>query len=414
MWKYKDNLFYNLSVIGLAIALASNLLVTGISAKIFYIVSYIAIFYSFRYIWQNRHCLVSDKYFLAFVFSILFIGLVRVIWGAWFRHVDFYDVRDNYFLGGKRFILSIFIIFWFYKERFNLKTTTMTVSVIVLIIGLCLTVWQGYALHLQEPRIKLTADAATTAAYLIVTVSFVLLWLCHQRFGQTLTSVILFTAVMIMTLLLVVLTETRSAVLTTPILFFIYFIVKFRRVDKKIKNTFLVLCLAGVVITPWVIQNRIKEISHDISEYHNNNDTSIGARFSIWQSGWYSVTPSVLGQSPDDRTRKAREYIEKFTRYNPEAYKNVMYNLHNEALEVLSLQGILGLLSLMLFFLTSVLYGFFGIRGNSNGVFFVVVPIIIMGLTDSVLIQGNTVLVVCMALSMCQLRLSKTEPAAMT
>src|SRR5471030_2801095 len=92
MWKYKSDILYNLSVVGLALSLASNLLITGFPAKIFYIVTYIAIFYSVRYIWLNRREAISDKLFLSFVGSVFLIGLIRVIWALHFKSDRFDDV----------------------------------------------------------------------------------------------------------------------------------------------------------------------------------------------------------------------------------------------------------------------------------------------------------------------------------
>jgi len=162
-------------------------------------------------------------------------------------------------------------------------------------------------------------------------------------------------------------------------------------------------------VTPWLIQNRMKQITQDISEYHTNNDTSIGARFSIWESGIHSIKPTLLGQTPASRTEKARAFIEKYERNNPEAYNNVKYNLHNETLEILSLQGLLGLLSLIMLFVSSIVYGIKGIRNNSNGVFFVMCPIIVMGLTDTVMIQSNTALMICVALALCQVSTARSK-----
>lgn len=411
MWKYKSDILYNLSVVGVAFSLASNLLITGFPAKIFYIITYVAIFYSVRYIWLNRRDAISDKLFLSFVGSVFLVGLIRVLWALHFKSDRFDDVLDNYTLGGKRFMLSIFIIFWFYKEKFRLKPNVLLTSAVILIVGLVLTVWQGYQEHLHIDRIRLTADAATTTSYLIVILSFTTLWVCQQRFKESITSVILCVLVLMMTLYLLALTGTRSAVLSAPIFFLVYFAVKYRAVNKKIRYAFLGICLVGVLGTPWVIHHRMQEITRDISEYNVNNDTSIGARFSIWEGGWHSVKLSLIGQDSFDRTEKARAYIQKYERNNPEAYNNVKYNLHNETLEVLSLQGILGFITLMMFFVTGLVFGVAGLRKHNNGVFFIVAPIIVMGLTDTVMIQSNTALIVCVALALCQLYIKRDTPA---
>ncbi|WP_058913701.1 O-antigen ligase family protein [Entomohabitans teleogrylli] len=395
MLKDKNDIIYNACVVALATALALNLIITGIPAKIFYIVSYISVIFTIRHFLKEKK--TGSKLFTFFLISIFLVGLVRVSWALYFNDVYYVDVRENYLLSGKRALLATFVIFWLYTERFRAHRLTLNIASALLIISLFITCFIGYYEYMESGRIKLTADAATTSSYLITVIGFATLWTLIQGCQSQLRSIALCLLSSALMLFLLALTETRSAILSIPVFLFIFFAVFFRKVNKKVRIGLMVCFLTALIATPFFAQDRMKEIAANIQSYHHDNSTSIGARFSIWKGGWYSTTLDFLGQSPDSRTEKARLYIEKYEKSNPEAYNNVKYNLHNELLEVFSLQGIAGLITLLSFYIIGLIIGLRGIKDKTNGVFFIIAPVIMMGLTDSVLIQANTVMVVCIS-----------------
>ncbi|WP_158780506.1 O-antigen ligase [Pantoea sp. BAV 3049] len=399
--KSQHKAFYNTCFFALAIALTSDLFIKGLPEKIFYIVSYVSIIFTVTHVWNNRSQLVDNRPLLWFMISLFLMAAARMIWGICFKHTTYQDIHDNYVTGGKRFLLAAFIIFYFYKARNSLNKTVLTAAIVVILAGLAYTLLLALQAHsLADPRIKLTADAATTASYLTVFVSLTCLYLSFQRFKSTPFSILLFFVILAINITLVILTETRSSVIVAPLMYVLFFFMNYRKINKAILYSCLAIFIAVIIGTPYAIWDRMKDIKSDIDNYHVNNDTSIGARFSIWKSGWHSVNFGIVGQNSDARTEKARSYIVKYEKDNPEAWKNVAYHLHNDMLEVLSIHGILGIIALVAFYLAGIVFSLSKAMRRENGVLFIILPAFLFGLADTVLIQGNTVLLICACLAM--------------
>ncbi|CAK9885647.1 MAG: O-antigen ligase [Candidatus Erwinia impunctatus] len=414
--KAAPQILYNVCFLALSIALTCDLFIQGPPEKLFYLVSYVAIAFTLHHAWQFRHQKAENYPLLWLMLALCLMAIARGIWGYCFKATTFTDIRENYVLGGKRYFLTAFTVFYFYKARHLLTRPILTAAIVIIVAGLCYTLWQGLHAHsLSDPRIKLTADAATTASYLTVLVSMTCLYMVFQRFGITVWSLLGFFAIFSLNIYLIILTETRAAVIITPLLYVLFFITYYTRIHKTLLYGCIIIFVVAILGTPYAIWDRMRSIQTDVATYQINNDTSIGARFSIWKSGWHSVKISFIGQSSDDRTTKARQYIEQHEKHNPEAWKNVAYHLHNEMLEVFSLQGILGLGSLLAFYLSGFIYAFSRQARRSAGVMFIILPCFLFGLADTALIQSNTSLLVCISLSLMMSRLcSATEKNAAT
>lgn len=209
---------------------------------------------------------------------------------------------------------------------------------------------------------------------------------------------------------MMLLTETRSAIFLTPLLYFAFFLFYYRGINKKIQLLLAAIIVTGAAVVLYCTWDRVSQIQTDIAEYHTNNNTSIGARFSIWKAGWYSVSGDFWGQNTDLRYQKTQEYIHQYERGNPEAARNVIYYLHNDMLDTLSLQGIFGLFSLLCFYIFGLYFSLNKKNGFDNSsTLFVILPVIALGITDIVLIQNNTALVVIISLALSVTLLKRTR-----
>lgn len=397
----KNVFAYNLSFLALLCAFSIDLFTYGYPGKLFYLVSYVAIFYTFVYFYQNRRALNLDKPALYFFITLLLVGLSRLVWSWHFKQTHYEDIRDNYALGGKRFVIAAFLLFYFYQYRALLLRSVLKLGIGVMFIGMAISLWYGHVT--PEPlthRAQWTSDAATTGAYLVVIYAMATIVAVRACYKDSGFSILLFSLVFLLTMGMILMTETRSAILLTPLIFAAFFIYYYRSVSLKIQLALalvIVLAASSVVYFSW---NRISQIGSDIAEYNTNNATSIGARFSMWGAGIHSISPDILGQTVDSRYAKALDYIDNSERANPAAKSNVAYHLHNDLLDTFSLQGIFGFISLALFFIAGF---YFSLRRNAlqnYGTFFILLPIFILGLADTVLIQSNTVLMVIMALAL--------------
>jgi O-antigen ligase len=245
--------------------------------------------------------------------------------------------------------------------------------------------------HSGEDRIKLITDSAGTVSYLIDFVLLSILFVANNVFSNKRILLLIFLCIFIMNLTLLALTESRAAIILTPFLYIIFAIHEYKWVNKKSLIFVGFVVLLSLSVMPSTVWHRLEDIQTEALTYQHNNNTSIGARFSIWKSGLHSVAWSLLGQSPDNRNNKARQYIMSHERDNPEAYKNVVYHLHDDILETLSLQGVAGVVSLVILYFMLILLPIL-----RNQAIFSILPLslVIFGLTDTVLIQSQSIIIV--------------------
>ncbi|QLT74000.1 MULTISPECIES: O-antigen ligase family protein [unclassified Klebsiella] len=92
--------------------------------------------------------------------------------------------------------------------------------------------------------------------------------------------------------------------------------------------------------------------------------------------------------TPLERTTYAQAFIKENHPGNTEGYNNVKYNMHNDFLETLTLQGIMGALSLAFIYLS---FAIVVIRQRiMTSALLPLFVLFICGLTDSVLINPQT------------------------
>lgn len=397
----RNNLIiFNICFFSLAFSISIDLFVKGYPEKIFYLVSYVATVYTIVQLYKNRAIIYTNWPLLLLFISLILYGFSKIIWATMFKNTEFIDIRDNYRTVGKRFILAAFVLFYFYQCRELLNKKVLGLSIVALFVGLCISLWVGYLSQTPaEPRVKWTSDAATTGSYLVVLIAMITIILIRKCFGTSKLSLLLFLVTFVINMAMIMLTETRAAIFLTPVLYLAFFLFYYNSIDRKLKILLAATIFSAAAVVLHFTWDRIVQIKSDIVEYHSNNDTSIGARFSIWKSGWYGVSDNFWGQNADQRYYKLEEYIRQYERDNPEASRNVIYHLHNDILETLSLQGIFGLFSLLCFYIFGLYFALNKKNTFSNSSsLFVLLPVMVFGITDVVLIQSNTAMVIIIAL----------------
>lgn len=147
----------------------------------------------------------------------------------------------------------------------------------------------------------------------------------------------------------------------------------------------LCLSLLAKMISPSV-QERWESTFSELAGYHENNDTSLGSRISMWKAGLYAIQIHPFGQSAVVRYDEVVDYMDSNEAGNPEGKRNAVYHLHNDLIEAMSLQGIWGGFIFILFF-TCLLYAFY--KKNMLRVILplFIIPVIFFGLVDSLFID---------------------------
>lgn len=364
--------------------------------KLFYVGSYIVLLY--LSISLKKKWFIYDPQAMKVSVSFIIIGLVRFFWACSYPHSVYSDVVNNYYLSGKVLILSAPIAYFFIAWRSLLTTRAIKISFFILYIGLLITFFLALNEHINtSQRIKLSTDSAGTVSYLITILSLTTLFTGYRLLSHNKLRYLIFITVFILNFYMLILTESRAGIFSVLLLYSAFFIIKHQFPIKITVLFLLALTFLSALVLPDAVMNRIDSINKEIAAYHINNDTSIGARFSIWKGGFHSVNWAISGQSPDERTTKARNYINIHERGNPEAFNNIKYHLHDDFLETLSLQGISGAVSIIIFYSILFLIPLF-----NKAPHLAILPLsfIIFGLTDTLLIQATSVTVVCMSIAL--------------
>lgn len=385
--------------------LATSLFIDVYPRKLLYVTSYVVVIVmalTFR-----RKEFVYDGLALAVAAALMLLGTVRFAWGEMYAQAQFSDIISNYRTGGKVFMLSALLAYFFIAWRHCITRKIALKGFVILLSGLAITLGFAVYEHLQTGlRIQQLADSAGTVSYLITAQAFCTLFTGYRAVEHTGGRIGVFFIIFLLNTLLLVLTASRAGMLALPVLYLGFFCLMHTRLIRYMLIPLVVMMAAGFTMLPQSIWQRLDSIHTEISLYNTNNDTSIGARFSIWKGGYASINWSLMGQSPDERTLKARIFITEHERKNPEAYKNVQYHLHDDVLETLSLQGIAGGISILIFYLVLLIVP---IKNRSSRITLLPASVVIFGLTDTVLIQSLSVTIICLSIFI-SYALLQTEP----
>ncbi len=392
--KLYEPLFFNVCFILAVLSLTMSLFSDAFAVKVFYCLSYIGILYFVTDVIKKR--VVVNQPLALLCIALFITGLTRFVWGKYFHDSSWGDVIYNYTTGGKRFILGAFLVWFFWYRRHLLHENTIKLAAGILVAGSLALAFFGYQeWTITHRRINLRTDSAGTVSYLIVFIFITCLAFLKRIIKNAALSFVFFIITLALNMALLFITESRAALLFTPLIYFVYFLFHYHFISWKLKLvTSVASILVIIALVPATVWERMNEIKTDISVYDKNNSTSVGARFSIWKSGWYSTEFSLIGQSPDDRNTKARAWIKSEERGNPEAFKNIIYHLHDDLLETLSLQGIMGILSVLLLYFAMAWHA---LRNKKFELLYLLLALIIFGLTDTVLIQRQSVMIICLS-----------------
>jgi O-antigen ligase len=307
----------------------------------------------------------------------------------------------NYLLGAKRLLMGAFVLLSLavYGDRVSL--TTLRVGKGLILLGLLITLGFGIHEHLytENIRIRLTTEAASMSSYMILFIYCAWLWL--SRYETHAYWKVADIAVLAVTFALLYLCGTRVTLIALIAVGLLFLVQTYRL--SLLTNWRISALLVGVIaVLILMTSNRWVEGVQDIENFGSNSSTSLGARVAIWGGAVNFIEHHGGFATPDARTTEARQFITAHYPLNVEGFTNVKYNMHNEFLEVTSLQGWLGTASLALLYLT-VLAGWLK-KCDLRGVALPMVALFTTGLTDSVLPYNQTATIFIMALALCCIR----------
>lgn len=375
---------YTLTIILASISLLF-LLLDSAQQRVFF---YLAVYASVLGLFVERKNLSKIRLKVALLPMI--VGAMEMLWFLFFEvshgHINHYN---DHFLGGKKLLLGSVLVLYLDSFKYHLHRDVLK-KIFIIVAGISLLLATGYG-FIQEwqgmQRVEMAISRPTIGAYIYSTLSLAFIYALFQLRNKS--AYMLAVAVMLISYLNIIFTGTRAAMGVYPVLIFLLTLFNFKKIQLKpiLGVAVVILCIVGINFNAHV-KPKILQTVHEISSYQTgNDDTSLGARFSMWTLGIYNGVHKPLGQSMESRERLSADYVQT----HPENKTAMMYiniHLHNEIIDTFSLQGVIGLVLLLGFYIGGVLLA---LRRNNLLLLFIMLSIFIYGLTDVLLISAEFV-----------------------
>lgn len=282
-------------------------------------------------------------------------------------------------------------------STYNLKKSCRLTLSLMLLAGFSYLSARGIAYSITDPGLRLRIDsAATITAYLYALQSFLVIHLLRILDSKGKRAMI--ALVIAVSVYVILLTQTRSVLILYPILLLHYCIANKIWSYKKIalgSGAIIIFIMLLVSFFFQNVQTRLHQMINETAEYSTNNDTSIGARFTMWSAGIYSLEQHPFGQSTKTRYHEVEQYINTYQHGNSEGLRNAVYHLHNDIIDSASLQGVWGGISLIMLFV-ALLFFFYKKEVLKSAFPMLVSPVFLFGLGDTLFINDRFIVMFCM------------------
>lgn len=394
---YRDKIGQGLYLASFLLAILSvvfTLISTSIQRELFYFSGYAALLGLFA----ERKNLKWPKKDLSY--AIMLIGVVKIIWTLiLYRHEHTYALGFIQLNSGKKLIFGGALIFYItqfshYLASFNYRKYLLSGFALAFVLA---TGYGLYQIHHGMDRIALSTNRATIAAYIYSALSILLIYLL-LIFKKTINHHITLMAVITISFLVIIMMGTRAAILAHLLMISLMMLFHFRKIYLKPLLIVMVLLGFGVGMSYGkYIKPKIEQTDSEIALYQNGNDqSSLGSRFSLWYVGLNIFSQHPFGNTVEGRHMQAAEII-VHDPGNRTAMEYIDTHLHNELLEAASLQGIVGLLTVVLFYVYIISQSL--VRKNTP-MLLIGCCIIVYGLSDVLLVSSESILffMVCIAL----------------
>lgn len=381
----------------LALALALGLLNKGLALKLFELAGLLAVIGLGSDLLHRRHTARPGGALALLLLSGALLGASKWFWASHYG-VPGEDLAKNNLESGKRILLALPIFWALYTRRERLGQGSLRGAAGILLVGLNVTLAAGLIEHFSSLlRVRLNTDAATTAAYLITVQGLATAVLIRHAYGNGWLSLALALQGMAASLVLLTLSGTRSAILLAPCLYLLVAASAYSTLGRRAWLAMFCVLLCSGLFAAGSSWERLSGMHSEWSRYGTDNNSSIGARISLWKAGLLSQTPPLWGQTVELRYAHLQTYLKTREAGNPEALRAIRYHLHNEFIDTLSLRGVLAAAILLGFYLATVNLA---VAARSFGLLALGLTLILYGLSDVVLHQRLACLMVFLALAL--------------
>jgi O-antigen ligase len=393
MEKIKSRIYVTVmfcALLSVAFALLSN----G-RQKDFY---YISIYLGIVGLLMERNILKFKKFNIAY--PIILLGIVKLVWFFVLQHESGgYNFYSDQFNGGKKLVLGGLLTFYLtqcshYLNNIDYKKILLLVISIGFIAATCYGIWQSFQ---GENRVEMAINRATISAYIYSTLSITLIYLLYPQRKKVYYFIAAF--VIVLSFITVILTGTRAAIICHLLIIACMTLYNFRKIHiKSVVVVAVISVLAVTILYNRYIHPKLTQTFDEIALYQEGRDnTSLGARFSMWTVGLNNFGHAPFGQSAKSRSDYSKQYVKDYPQYKA-AMLYIDVHLHDETIETLSLQGIFGGLALLFFYFG---IGWVALKNRNVPLLFTINCMIVYGLSDVLLLSSEAILFYVALIGLC-------------
>ncbi|MGJ7335686.1 O-antigen ligase family protein [Morganella morganii] len=367
----------------------------------YFILSYLSVIVTIWLVFFRKISLFRDRAALLVAASFLLFSISRVAW-SFLMNDDGPGIYKSYSPTASRIILGAFIfcVCILLKNELRRFFSNIYVSGVIKVLPLYILLYALYDIFvLHKDRVELDTNRATVTAYLVSAIFFVSLHFCAQVKNKL--NISLFFTNLIVSNAIIILTQTRAAIAVYLLLSVFYTAIVFRKSlsIKKVSIVVVLLLIFAGTSYEFLYKSRINEAITETQGYDvTKPGGSLGDRYTMWYAGLSAFKHAPFGQSFQARN----DFISEKIAAGNISDSIVVYltvHLHSELIEVLSLQGIIGGVLLVLIYL-SLLYA--GIRNKNLLLIMITLCLGGYGLTDVLFFsrESITVYLLCIAVAL--------------
>jgi O-antigen ligase len=287
--------------------------------------------------------------------SYMLPASIFLVWSILSHYIGGENNSSLLYTPAKRWIIASFISLYILNGYHDLplKVNAKKILMISMLSAFILSTISGVVQGVESSdRILLGIDRAPLTAY------------AYSAFTLALSAIIsreiiikykyfINILLLVISTYIIFLTQTRSAMFIHPVLgvaLLISLMYKDKIVNIKTISFALLALFFVAAFNHKIISTRFQTTIHEINAYSNGNDnTSLGARFSMWKLGYLSFIESPFGQTQVHRNAFIKNYLNE----NKEKSAATLYldvHLHNEVIQYASLFGVAGVFLLITFY----------------------------------------------------------------
>jgi len=393
MEKMKHHLYIIVFILTL-LSIACTLLNSELQRNLYYIAIYLGIL-GIGFEHKNIN---FRKFNIAY--PIILFGIVKLVWFFLLQHgPEGYDRFSDQLNGGKKLVLGGLLVFYLsqcrdYLQSINYKKIVLFVTGAAFLAASCYAIWQS--MH-GMVRSEMGTNRATLSAYIYSGLSVFLIFLLYAQRKKKYYGLAVLT--IIFSFIIAILTGTRAVIifhLPVVILMTAYFLKKIH-----LKSSIIIILISSLAIASLYnryIQPKIIQTYNEVSLYQQGHDnTSLGARFSMWAVGLKNFMHAPLGQSFESRLEYSAQYVKEKTQHRS-AMKYISVHLHDELIETLSLQGIFGGIALLWLYIS---IAWIALKNRNTPLLFTINCMAVYGLSDVLLLSSEAILFYISLIGLC-------------